>query len=133
MWKTAAVFATLVALVAGSCSDDSDDAGGSETTSTETTTDSSSTDDGSTSLEPPIIVDAADDVTVKVGGFVVVSTPNATNVETDDAAVLEVSQAYSDGSAEFNAGAEAVGAGSATMSVYEDDQLLYEVNVTVEG
>ncbi len=137
MMKTAAVALTVLALLAGSCSSDSDDSGDStdsgDSNEATTTNSSAATDDGSTSLEAPTIVDAAGDVTVQVGGFVVVGTPNATDVQTDDPSVLEVSQAYSDGQAEFNAGAEALSAGSATMSVYEGDELLYEVNVTVEG
>lgn len=126
MLKITAVATAALALLVGSCSSDSDDA------DEETTTTTTSRDEGST-VVAPVIVDAADDVTVEVGEVVVVSNPNATEVTTDDAGVLEVSQAYSDGSAEFNAGAEAVAAGSATLSVFEGDQLLYEVNVTVQG
>jgi len=126
MLKTSAtVAATVLFLMAGACSSDSDDAATSTTSTTVAT--------GSAAVLPPTIVDGAEDVTVDIGHFVVVSTADATRVETSDTAVLEVSQAYSDGSAEFNAGAEALEAGSAVLTVYNGDEALYEVNVTVEG
>lgn len=67
---------------------------------------------------PPIPITKAEAVTVKVGGFLNVVTPNVTKVTTDNPRVLEVSQPHSDGSATYNGGARVVSAGSATLTVY---------------
>lgn len=83
-------------------------------------------------VEAPIIVNGADDVSVVVGAALDVVTPNVTKVQTDDADVLKVSRPNAEGDAEFNGGATVVGPGTATLSVFDGDQLLYEVEVTAE-
>ena len=105
-------FAAVLAF-AGACSSD-DDSGG-----------------GSSSALPPVIVDTADDVTLTVGEFIDITTLEADKATSSDPSVLGATDAYSDGSAEFNAGAEAKGVGTAVLSVYDGDSILYEVNVTV--
>ncbi len=123
MHKTAlAILASAALVFAGACSSDDSDS---------TTT--AAPDDSGTSALPPIEVDGAEDVTMKVGEFIRINTPDADKVSADDTDVLETQDAYSDGSADFVAGAEAVGDGKAVLSVYSGDELLYEVNVTVEG
>jgi hypothetical protein len=133
------LFATLLAGVlglAGACSSD-DDSGSDSDPSTTTIADSdagdsvSDPDSGSSSALPPVIVDTADDVTLTVGEFIDVVTLEADRATSSDPSVLEATDAYSDGSAEFNAGAEAKAPGAAILSVYDGDSLLYEVNVTV--
>ncbi len=112
------LFATLLAgviVLAGACSSD----------------DGSGSDSGSSSALPPVIVDRADDATLTVGEFIDVVTPEADRATSSDPSVLEAADAYSDGYAEFNAGAEAKAPGTAILSVYDGDSLLYEVNVTV--
>lgn len=112
------LFATLLAgvlVLAGACSSDDD----------------SGSDSDSSSALPPVIVDTADDVTLTVGEFIDVVTLEADRATSSDPSVLEATDAYSDGSAEFNAGAEAKAPGTAILSVYDGDSLLYEVNVTV--
>ena len=132
------LFAALLAGVltlAGACSSD-DDSGSDSDSSTTTSSDSESGDAGSgdsdsTSALPPVIVDTADDVTLTVGEFIDIVTLEADKATSSDPSVLEATDAYSDGSAEFNAGAEAKAPGTAILSVYDGDSLLYEVNVTV--
>lgn len=80
----------------------------------------------------PVIVDSADPVTIQVGRAIDVTTDDVTRVETSDDSVLEVTQPSDDGSAQFNAGATAKAAGNATLTVYDNDKVLYEVEVTVE-
>lgn len=81
---------------------------------------------------PPIFITKADDIQVKVGDTLVVTTPNVTKVATDNPSVLEVSQPHSDGSAEFNGGAKVVGAGTANLMVYGGitNDVIYTVKVT---
>ena len=61
---------------------------------------------------PPIEVDGAAKEEVSVGQTLNVITKNVTSVSTDNAEVLKVSQPSDDGSAQFNAGAEVIGAGN---------------------
>jgi hypothetical protein len=133
------LFATLLAgvlVLAGACSSD-DDSGSDSDSSTTAIADSdagdsgSDPDSGSSSALPPVIVDTADDATLTVGEFIDVVTPEADRATSSDPSVLEATDAYSDGSAEFNAGAEAKAPGTAILNVYDGDSLLYEVNVTV--
>ena len=125
MQKTAiALMAAVTLLFAGACSSDDDGASTSTTAASE---------EGGSSALPPIEVDGAGDVTMKVGEFIRVNTEDADRAESSDTAVLTAEDAYSDGSAEFTAGAEAIGEGTAVLSVYSGDDLLYEVDVTVEG
>lgn len=124
------LFAALIAgllTLAGACSSD-DDSGSDSDSSTTTEADS---DSGSSSALPPVTVDTAEDVTLTVGEFIDVVTLEADKATSSDPSVLEATDAYSDGSAEFNAGAEAKAPGTAILSVYDGDSLLYEVNVTV--
>ena len=81
---------------------------------------------------PPIPITKAEDVTVKVGGFLNVITPNVTKVTTNNPKVLTVTQPHSDGSATFNGGARVVSTGSATLTVYGGitNSEMYTVNVT---
>lgn len=81
---------------------------------------------------PPIPITKAEDVTVKVGRFLNVITPNVTKVTTDNAKVLTVSQPHSDGSATFNGGARVIATGSATLTVYGGitNSEMYTVKVT---
>lgn len=69
-----------------------------------------------------------------MGDFLDVTTPNVTKVTTDNAKVLKVSQPHSDGSAEFNGGAQVIGKGTATLSVYGGitNGVIYTVNVTAK-
>ena len=84
-----------------------------------------------TAVLPPIEITKAADVTVDIGSTLVVNTEGVTRVSTDNPAVLEISQPRDDGSAQFNAGATVVGAGSATLDVYgQGDAKLYDVKVT---
>lgn len=128
--------ATATLLVAG-CSDDADENDIVDTPTTagqsDSATEQGATQEGSNSVEAPIIIDGADSISTTVGMALDVVTPNVSRAETDDDSVLDVSQPNSDGSAEFNAGATVVGAGEATLSVYQDDELLYEVQVSAEG
>jgi hypothetical protein len=88
-------------------------------------------DDGN-QVVAPVIVDTDDPVTIEVGRAIDVTTDGVTRVDTSDDSVLEVSQPTDDGSAQFNAGATAKAAGTATLTVYDNDKVLYTVEVTVE-
>lgn len=81
---------------------------------------------------PPIFITKAESITVKVGSFLDVTTPQVTKVTTDNARVLEVSQPYSDGSATFNGGAKVIGAGQAKLRVFGGitNNEMYSVDVT---
>jgi hypothetical protein len=81
---------------------------------------------------PPIEISKAADVPVDLGSVLVVSTKGVTRIGTDNGEVLKISQPTTKGDAKFNAGADAIGPGSATLDVYgANDAKLYEVNVTV--
>ncbi len=84
------------------------------------------------SVLPPIeITEAKKTVDVKVGDTLNVTTADVTQVSTDNAEVLKVSQPRDDGSAQFNAGAEVASAGTAKLMVYgAGDKQLYVVTVT---
>lgn len=115
----------ILGLGLSACSDGSEDQAvieGPETTTTE----------AGTQLEAPVIVDSADPVSLKVGQVIDITTDGVTEVKTSDPSVLEVSQPEDDGSAQFNAGATARSEGEATLSVHQNETLLYEVAVTVD-
>ena len=117
--------AALMGLGVSGCSDGAEDQAvveGPETTTTE----------AGQQLEAPVIVDSADPLTVEVGQVLDVVTDGVTEVETSDAAVLEVTQPNDDGPAQFNAGATAESVGQATLKVRSNAEVLYEVPVTVE-
>lgn len=78
---------------------------------------------------PPIPIDGPGTEKVKVGDTLNVVTSDVTEVSTDNGAVLQVSQPSDDGSAQFNAGAEVVGAGKATLTVTTADGESYKVKV----
>lgn len=88
-------------------------------------------DDGN-AVVAPVIIDSDEPVTIQVGRAIDVTTDDVTRVDTSDDSVLEVTQPSDDGSAQFNAGATAKAAGNATLTVYNNDEVLYEVEVTVE-
>lgn len=79
---------------------------------------------------PPIEIDGQKSETVKVGDNLNVITDGVTRVKTNNAEVLEISQPSDDGSAQFNAGAKVVGAGTAKLVVFGADGKLYTVTVT---
>ncbi len=79
---------------------------------------------------PPIEVDGAAKEEVSVGQTLNVITKNVTSVSTDNAEVLKVSQPSDDGSAQFNAGAEVIGAGNAVLTVSVKGGNDYKVEVT---
>lgn len=80
---------------------------------------------------PPIPISKGGAVTAKVGDNLNVITPGVTKVETDTPTVLEVSQPYNDGSAQFNGGAKVIAAGNADLIVRGENNItLYTVNVT---
>ncbi len=117
------VGSTLVAPLSG-CSDSSEEQNvveGPQTT----------VHDQQNTVEAPIIVDGPGPVSMKVGQAIDVTTENVTMVKASDNSVLEVSQPTSDGSATFNAGAVAKASGDATLTAYENEKKLYEVEVTV--
>ncbi len=125
---TSATLVSLALLVPlTGCSDSTEDQAvidGPETTDAGTT--------GDEEVVAPVIVEDEKPVRVQAGRSIDVTTEGVTEVATSDEAVLEVTQPRDDGSAQFNAGATAKAPGSATLSVYAGDELLYEVEVTVE-
>jgi len=83
---------------------------------------------------PPIFISQAEDITVKVGDTLYVTTPNVSKVTTGDPRILKVTQARNDGSASYAPGAAVVGAGTTTFSVYGGitNSVMYVVNVTAK-
>lgn len=80
---------------------------------------------------PPIPVSKGGELAVKVGDHLNVITPDVTNLTTNNPAVLDVSQPYSDGSATFNGGATVLAVGKANLVVSVDGGIeIYTVNVT---
>ncbi len=129
----AAILTVSVLATAAGCSDGAEEQDvieGPETTSTTSTSSGGDQDDGS-QLVAPVIVDSAEPVSLPVGGYIDVVSEGVESVRSSDEAVLEVSQPNDDGSATFNAGAEAVATGEATLTVNGADGVLYEVAVTV--
>ncbi len=118
------------------CSDSTEDQAvieGPETTDSGTTgSDATSPQDGE-EVVAPVIVEDDQPVTIETGRMIDVTSDGVTEVATSDDSVLEVTQPRDDGSAQFNAGATAKAPGVATLSVYAGDELLYEVEVTVES
>lgn len=119
----AATVAVLVPIVG--CSDASEDQEVIEGPQT-------SVSDDSNEVIAPVIVDSADPVTLQVGQSIDVTTADVTKVRSSDNSLLEVSQPTDDGSAKFNAGATAKATGEATLTVYDNETVLYEVDVTIE-
>ena len=82
----------------------------------------------------PVILDAqTTSATVAVGRMVVfnVQNPESWAVSADPAGVVSVQKGYSDGSATFNPGAEAVAAGTATVTLTSaaGDKLVFTITV----
>ncbi len=80
---------------------------------------------------PPIPIDGQKkNETVKVGDVLNVVTDGVTEVSTDNAEVLEVSQPRDDGLAQFNGGAKVLAPGSADLVVTGEKGELYTVVIT---
>lgn len=85
-----------------------------------------------TDVLPPIIVDGTSTgVNATVGDILDITIKNVAKVSTDDASILKVTQAHSDETAEFNASAEALAAGKATLTIETTDGKTTKVTVTV--
>lgn len=120
--------ALLGVTVLAGCSSSSEESTSSETTS-ETTEEV-----GGSQLLPPVIVEPGQtEASAKVGDFIdiVVDDIMGTTITTDNPEILKLSQAYDDGSAVFNPGAEALAPGNATITVTLGDGTSYDIAVTV--
>lgn len=118
-----------VSVLAG-CS--SSDSSSEETTASETTSEDSM--DGGSQMLPPVIVEPGQtEASAKVGDFIdiVVEEIVGTTISTDNPEILKISQAYDDGSAIFNPGAEALAPGTAIITVTTPDNESYDITVTV--
>jgi hypothetical protein len=122
-----------VSVLAG-CSS-SDDSSSEETTTSETASEESggSMDGGSQMLPPVIVEPGQTEASATVGDFIdiVVEEIVGTTIATDNPEILKISQAYDDGSALFNPGAEALAPGTATITVTTPDNTSYDITVTV--
>lgn len=119
--RTALIGMVVLAPLASCSSDDSSDA-------TTATTAASTT---SQQVVAPVIVDGPEQLSVEVGAALDIVTDGVTEVTSSDETVLEVTQPSTDGSAEFNAGAAALVAGDAVLTVSGEDGELYTVEVEV--
>ena len=120
--KTAAIAAAAMlgmTLIAG-CSSSSDSSSGQ------------SVSQDSQALPPVILEPGETQATAKVGDFIVVKAVQTagTTIATDKPDILKVQQAYEDGSAIFNAGAQVLAPGSATITVTLPDSSSYQIAVT---
>lgn len=120
--KTAAIAAAAMlgmTLIAG-CSSSSDSSSGQ------------SVSQDSQALPPVILEPGETQATAKVGDFIVVKAVQTagTTIATDKPDILKVQQAYEDGSAIFNAGAQVLAPGSATITVTLPDNSSYQIAVT---
>lgn len=89
---------------------------------------------GSTQMLPPVIVTPdMTTTTAKVGDFIdiVVDKTAGTTIDTDKPDLLEISQAHSDGGAEFNPGAKALAPGTAIITVTNPDSSTRDITVTI--
>ena len=109
-----------IALLAG-CSSTEDTSG--ETTSSET----------SQMLPPVIIAVDQTDASAKVGDFIdiIADDPANTVISVDDSSILEITQGSDDGTAVMNAGAKALKAGTAVITVTNADGSTREIVVVV--
>lgn len=120
----------LAATVLVGCASGSDDSATNET-SNQTSEEMA---DGGSQLLPPVIVEPGQtEATARVGDFIdiVVEEIEGTTVSTDNPEILMLSQAYDDGSAIFNPGAEALAPGNAIITVTLGDGSSYDIAVTV--
>lgn len=121
-----AIVATTVLLALAGCSSSSD------------TPSSSPSASQAASLAAPIVVDPGQtEVTAAVGQFIdfnVGAKPGRWQVSSDNTAVLTVTPGGKNGSATFNPGAEAIAAGTATVTMTDKkgdlDAMVYSVTVT---
>jgi hypothetical protein len=91
-------------------------------------------DEGLSQMLPPVIVEEDQtEVSVKVGDFldIIAAEPDLTIIELDNMGVLSITQGYSDGSAVFNPGAQALQPGKAVITVQNPDASSREITVTV--
>ena len=82
---------------------------------------------------PPVILEPGEtQATAKVGDFIVVKAVQTagTTIATDQPDILKVQQSYEDGSAIFNAGAQVLAPGNATITVTLPDNSSYQIAVT---
>lgn len=81
---------------------------------------------------PPIMVTGHGDVQAKVGDTLVVTGDGVTQVRTDNARILEVSQPYATKTAKFNGGAKTISTGTAHLYVIgANGQRLYKAKIIV--
>lgn len=120
--------ALLGVTVLAGCSSSSE-----ESTSSETTSETSEEVGGSQMLPPVIVEPGQTEATARVGDFIdiVVEEIVGTTIATDNPEVLLISQAYDDGSALFNPGAEALAPGTAVVTVTTPDNTSYDITITV--
>ena len=119
--------ALLGVTVLAGCSSSSDESSSGDSTS-------ETSEGGGTQLLPPVIVEPGQtEASARVGDFIdiVVEEIEGTTVATDNPEILKLSQAYDDGSAIFNPGAEALAPGNATITVTLGDGTSYDIAVTV--
>lgn len=126
--------ALLGVTVLAGCSSSSEESSTNDATSeTANETGEESGGTGSQMLPPVIVEPGQTEATAKVGDFIdiVVEEIVGTTIATDNPEVLKISQAYDDGSAVFNPGAEALAPGTAVITVTSPDNTSYDINVTV--
>ena len=119
--------ALLGVTVLAGCSSSSDESSSGDSTS-------ETSEGGGSQLLPPVIVEPGQtEASARVGDFIdiVVEEIEGTTVTTDNPEILKLSQAYDDGSAIFNPGAEALAPGNATITVTLGDGTSYDIAVTV--
>jgi hypothetical protein len=95
--------------------------------------DSSQTTSQDSQALPPVILEPGEtQATAKVGEFIVVKAVQTagTTIATNNPDILKVQQAYEDGSAIFNAGAQVLAPGNATITVTLPDNSSYQIAVT---
>lgn len=125
--------ASVAAIALFGCSDDKDEGG--DATSTTASTTSTTTPDGQGA---PVKVDASnlgaeERITMEPGGMIEITTDGVAEVTSSDDTVLKAIQPGDDETLGDKAGAEAVDAGDAVLTLHDKDgEELYEVEVTVE-
>lgn len=90
--------------------------------------------EGLSQMLPPVIIEENQtEATAKVGDFldIIVADPETTTIEVENTGILSITQGYSDGSATFNPGAEALKPGVAVILIQNSDGTQREITVTV--